>query len=166
MVHTVSQSLRLLRRAGPEAQDCHSFMDWLYKVHTDVWKRTTHIPNESKSKIETLIKQLLGMKSGVSDFSINHPAGRYNGCWLEMKAPGRTWSHVSDSQQEWLEEMGTAGFFPAVAYGYDHAVEIVTAYLRHPQPDLTRYRAGNAISAKRLRAGIELSSNAYQLEAP
>lgn len=155
MVRPISRSTRLLARAGPEAQDSHAFMGWLYKMHTDVWKRTTHVPNESKSKIETLIKQLLGMKSGVSDYPICHPSGPYHGCWLEMKAAGCTWSDVTKTQREWLVEMGLAGYFPAVAYGYDHAVEIVTAYLRHPQPDLTRYWAGNAISARRLRAGIE-----------
>lgn len=152
----VSQWIRLLNRAGPEAWECYNFMDWLFKLHPQVWKRTTHVPNESKSKIETLVKQLLGMKSGVSDFPISHPAGPYHGCWLEMKATGRTWSDVSSKQRDWLCEMGEAGYFPTVAYGYDHAVEIMTAYLREPQPDLTRYRAGNAISAKRLRAGIEL----------
>lgn len=154
----LSLASRLLSRAGPDSEDrqCHNFMHWLAVVHTDVWRRTTHIPNEAKSKHETLRKQLLGMKTGVSDFCIAHPAGVYHGLWLEMKAHGCTWTNVSEAQRAWLEEMGAAGYFPAVGYGYDHAVEIVTAYLRHPQQDLTRYRAGNAISAKRLRAGIEL----------
>lgn len=144
-------SANLLRRAGPEARDCALLDDWLYKVHQDVWRRTTHIPNESKSKLETLVKQLLGMKSGVSDFSVNEPRGPYHGVWLEMKADGNTWSSVSDEQRGWLTEMAAAGYFTAVAYGYDHAVEILTAYLRRPQPDLSLYRPGVAVSVKALR---------------
>lgn len=153
----LSMASRLLSRAGPDSEDrqCHNFMHWLSVMHTEVWRRTTHVPNEAKSKHETLRKQLLGMKTGVSDFCIAHPVGEFHGCWLEMKATGTSWSHVSEAQRAWLEEMGAAGYFPAVAYGYDHAVEIVSAYLRHPQLDLTRYRAGNAISARRLRADIE-----------
>lgn len=152
----VSQATRLLKNAGPEARDCHNFMHWMSVVYRDVWERTTHIANEGRDAKETYFKQLLGMRSGVSDYFIGQPAGRFNGCWLEMKAAGATWSNVSDAQRDWLTKMGEVGFFPAVVYGYDHAVEIVTAYLRHPQYDLTRYWAGNAISAKRLRAGIEL----------
>lgn len=150
-----SRSRNLLVRAGPEARECNRFDDWLYKVHTDVWRRTTHIPNEAKSKTETLLKQLLGMKSGVSDFSINEPRGPYHGMWLEMKATGRTWSNVSDEQREWLEEMARAGYFPAVAYGFEHAVEITSAYLARPQPDLAPYRAGAFVSYKKLRKAVE-----------
>jgi hypothetical protein len=89
-----------------------------------------HISNEG-ARHPVYGKQLVlqGLKCGVSDYFFAYPVAPYHGCWIELKRKGAPASEVKDNQRIWLDRMNRVGYYATVAFGWEHAWEILTNYL-------------------------------------
>lgn len=119
----------LVARLGPESREVHAYCEWFHAAHPKAWPYLYHVPNEQQDKTDRLILSLLGVKAGVSDFSLTLRRPGFVGMWLEFKASGKSWADVTSPQREWLDRMAGQGWFTAVGYGIDHAMAITAAYL-------------------------------------
>jgi hypothetical protein len=52
----------------------------------------------------------------------------YHGLYIELKKSDHT-NRPTKLQREWLEALEQQGYFTAVCYGYDEAVQTLTDYL-------------------------------------
>ena len=86
-----------------------------------------HVPNEGKrSKAEAARQQRLGLRRGVPDLILDYPNGIYHGLRVEMKVkPNKT----TADQEAWLERLARAGYFVAVCYSAQEAIETIQAYI-------------------------------------
>lgn len=86
-----------------------------------------HVPNEGKrSKAEAARQQRLGLRRGVPDLILDYPKGIYHGLRVEMKVkPNKT----TADQEAWLERLERAGYFVAVCYSAQEAIETIQAYI-------------------------------------
>lgn len=73
-----------------------------------------------------------GMKKGFPDVFLPVAAGGWHGLFIEMKRKGGVNSDVKKEQQEWISELRHHGYKAEVAFGWEHAVSIITAYLDLP----------------------------------
>lgn len=71
-----------------------------------------------------------GVKAGVSDMFLPIPSNGSHGLWIELKAPRKYRSSVSDSQDIWLKRMVLSGYESVVAYGWLEAKHLILEYLR------------------------------------
>ena len=87
-----------------------------------------HVPNEGKrSKAEAARQQRLGLRRGVPDLILDYPKGIYHGLRVEMKVkPNKT----TANQEAWLERLARAGYFVAVCYSAQEAIETIDAYIK------------------------------------
>lgn len=85
-----------------------------------------HVPNGGRrGKREAVELRLSGVKAGVPDVLIFTPAyGAPKGCALELKGPKGT---ASAEQGEWLAGLARLGWAVVLAYGYEDALEQLTA---------------------------------------
>lgn len=68
-----------------------------------------------------------GLKAGYPDIVIDFPAGIYHGARIEMKAEkGR----LSDKQKQKLKSLSEQGYYCAVCYGCDEALDVIRRYRR------------------------------------
>lgn len=82
-----------------------------------------HTPNGGKRKpIEAAIFKGLGVRAGVSDIIAVHRGAIFA---LELKADG---GRPTETQMEFLADIGRAGAFTAVATGIDQAVATMEAW--------------------------------------
>lgn len=70
-----------------------------------------------------------GMTNGVSDLLLCVARRGYHGLWIEMKDKGKKASSLSPDQIYWQSDMRDAGYKAEVAFGFDHAKEIIEEYL-------------------------------------
>ena len=84
-------------------------------------------PHKRLSRMNYLISE--GFKKGVSDLFLAVPAGPYHGLWLEMKAPGKTQSSLSDEQLNHITDMRRMGYQAHWASGFERAHDIISEYL-------------------------------------
>ncbi len=75
-----------------------------------------------------------GMKAGYPDLHLPVPNPRYHGLYIELKRRGATPCHVRPEQLWWLEQLNALGYLATVAYGWEHAVTIIRAYLHEESP--------------------------------
>lgn len=78
-----------------------------------------------------------GVKSGYPDITIDLPAGVYHGARIEMKAEK---GKLSAKQKEKLRLLSGRGYYCAVCYGCDEALEVIRRY--------RRLKAGEAMPAR------------------
>lgn len=93
-----------------------------------LWTATANGGKRDKKTAGALKAQ--GVKPGVPDILIftPPPSGIGAGLAIELKRPrlnGKPKGRLSPHQRIWLEELRTLGWRAEVAYGYDHAVEIL-----------------------------------------
>ena len=69
-----------------------------------------------------------GLKAGVPDIFAAIPVGKHHGLFLEMKRV-KPKGRLTPNQKAWIQRLTAAGYYCAVAYGFDHAHEILTTYL-------------------------------------
>lgn len=119
----------LLRKWGPEAQECGAYCTWFEYAYPTFWPELVHIPNERKSKLEAIALKAMGVRAGVADYFLAVPVGGFVGMWLEFKARGCTWSDVTADQRKWLTLMTARGYFATVGYGVDHAIALTQTYI-------------------------------------
>lgn len=87
------------------------------------------IPNESKRSVSQGRRlRETGMRKGFPDLCLPVARGRFGALYIELKAErGR----VRPEQKLWLAELEEAGNLAVVAWGWEHAREIILGYL-HP----------------------------------
>jgi len=95
-----------------------------------LWTATANGGLRAKSVAAALKKS--GVKAGVPDIFIFSPppSGVGVGLAIELKRPRqgkKPKGRVSDHQRIWLESLRANGWRAEVAFGYDHALEILTA---------------------------------------
>lgn len=95
-----------------------------------LWTATANGGIRAKAAAAALKRS--GVKAGVPDVLIftPPPSGVGVGLAIELKRPRegkRPKGRVSDHQRIWLEALRATGWRAEVAYGYDHALEILTA---------------------------------------
>lgn len=98
----------------------------------------THIPNETwtPSMKQKIRNQHMGVKRGLPDFIVlidskAEKTGRDLQIWIEMKRD--VTCKATPNQQEWIDWLRKIDDVDAlVADGFDHAVKIISAHLRHP----------------------------------
>lgn len=109
-----------------------------------LWTATANGGKRDKRTAASL--RLQGVKKGVPDIMIftPPPSGVGLGLAIELKRPRtdqRARGRVSEYQRIWLERLRACGWRAEVAYGYDHALEILMSagYLKkengHDQTD-------------------------------
>ena len=86
------------------------------------------IPNGGlrNKRVATLLKAQ-GVKPGVSDLMLAVPSQDKHGLFVEMKRTKG--SKISKEQQKFIDARLLYGYEAKVAYGWKHAVEIITEYL-------------------------------------
>lgn len=67
-----------------------------------------------------------GLRPGVCDLMLPVARGGYHGAFLEMKAIG---GRLSDNQREFIAGVEAQGYWTAVCYGADEAIEQIEFYL-------------------------------------
>lgn len=83
----------------------------------------------ASSKAAAARAKACGMKKGFPDVSLPVPASGYHGLYVEMKRKDGVPSDVKPEQREWLARLNAQGYRAEVAYGWAHAVEVITDYL-------------------------------------
>ena len=85
------------------------------------------VPNGgSRHKLEAYNLKLQGLKSGVSDITLQVARGGYNGLWIELKV-GK--NKTTKNQDKFLETMREQGYFAVVCYGSLEAIDTILDYL-------------------------------------
>lgn len=86
-----------------------------------------HIPNGGKRSMSEAVRfKREGVKAGVPDICLPVPRGKYHGLYVEMKAAD---GRVSEYQKEWLSKLTAQGYFTAVCFGAQSAIDTITRYL-------------------------------------
>lgn len=67
-----------------------------------------------------------GVRAGIPDYFLAVPRGQFKGLFVELKSPeGR----LADTQAEMLSLLESQGFKTVVAYGWEKASILISAYL-------------------------------------
>lgn len=115
-------------QAANETTEQQAVIEWsLYSCgRFPALKNLYHVPNEGKrSKSTGGIAKSLGLRPGVPDLILDHPAGRYHGCRIEMKY-GK--NKPTPDQEDWLKRMQAAGYFVAVCWSASAAIALLEEY--------------------------------------
>lgn len=108
-----------------EHQEQKALAGWL-DDHRLLW---CHVPNgENRDTVTGKNLKDAGVKAGVPDILIFTPppsSPRARGVAIELKRRNRAKVSVSKSQKEWLAALESEGWVTSVAYGAQHAVEIL-----------------------------------------
>ena len=68
-----------------------------------------------------------GLRPGVCDLFLPAPRGKWHGMFIEMKTQiGK----LSDNQKEFIARVEEQGYYTAVCYGADEAIEQLKFYLQ------------------------------------
>jgi hypothetical protein len=87
------------------------------------------IPNGGYRPIVTAMRmKATGAKKGVPDTCLPVPIGGYAGLYVELK-PSATKGRTSDQQDEWAAFLASVGYATAVAYGWEHARDVIVLYI-------------------------------------
>jgi VRR-NUC domain len=97
---------------------------WLTKLNVPFY----HIPNQRRCSVAYGAKlKRLGVSAGVPDICLPIAKGKFHGLYIELKRSKG--GHLSISQKCWINRLMGLDYAVEVAYGYDEAVKIITAYL-------------------------------------
>ena len=117
-----------LKKVPLEKNEQASLIEWCQhkKITRDFM---ISIPNEGKRSItyQMMLKRN-GLRKGVSDLFLAYPSNGKHGLWIEMKR--KKCSVITDDQLKWIERMVSVGYSAEIAYGFEHAVEIIELYLK------------------------------------
>jgi hypothetical protein len=75
------------------------------------------------------------MKPGVSDLFLPCARGGWFGLYMELKKKG---GRVREGQAEFLAFVSQQGYFDAVCYSYEEAVEVLELYLSQPRTEVIK----------------------------
>lgn len=100
-------------------------MDWV-RLNPVLKKLVLHIPNEGqRTKRFGKLLQDMGMRAGVSDLFIAMAFHGFYGAWIELKSKDGI---VSAVQKEFLADMKEQGYFTAVCWSIDEAIDLIKWY--------------------------------------
>ena len=119
-------------RAKPkqtEREHQRALNQWMYHTHPALYPKFFHIPQERQNQREAQRLKSEGVKRGLPDCLLLHPASTATGLALELKAPGTSPSSLSDPQREALGYFRDCGFVAAVAKGWETAAHIIDNYV-------------------------------------
>ena len=76
-----------------------------------------------------------GVRAGVPDTFLPVARGRYRGLWIEMKRrnlfrPNDHLAGASPKQKEYIHFLKKQGYIAEVAYGWEHAADLIRHYYR------------------------------------
>lgn len=97
------------------------------------------IPNGGYRDKRTALKlKAEGVTPGVADLSWPRRRDPYSGLYLELKRRTGDLGDLRRSQRAFKNHVESEGFYFAVAFGWRHAVEIITAYEEQRWDDLDK----------------------------
>lgn len=135
-----------------------TFFDWMdfnkLREHPEIHPlffavpNGTHLAGNAKQRAAKMAKlKAEGLTPGVADTVFLSGRGGYLGLVMEFKTPDRRDEKdggLSENQREFLRAAKTEGYLAEVAYGADHAIQIVSSYLAMPT---TQEMVGMALKA-------------------
>lgn len=93
------------------------------------------IDNEGRRNvIQAAVAKRMGLLAGVSDLFVARPAGQFYGLWLEVKQ-AREYTPVQRRSETWKRQeafharMRSVGFACGFAFGAQHGIKILKAYI-------------------------------------
>jgi uncharacterized protein YcgL (UPF0745 family) len=85
------------------------------------------VPNGgSRHKLEAYSLKRQGVKSGISDMTIQVARGGYHGLWIELKV-GK--NRASENQEKFINEIKKQGYYAEVIWGAENAIDLIKKYL-------------------------------------
>jgi VRR-NUC domain-containing protein len=113
-----------------ESSEAKTFWEWA-QYHPIAKNYLFAIPNGgSRNAIEAKNLQAQGVKKGVSDYFLAHPANGKHGMFIELKRANKAISRLTLEQAMWLGQCERIGYATKVAYGADEAIRAVEEYLK------------------------------------
>jgi hypothetical protein len=101
-------------------------LDWLYAIINGI-----PLPGSMLQRVKVInYMKAEGMRPGVSDLCLPCARGGYFGLYLELKKKG---GKIREGQGEFLAFVSEQGYFDAVCYSADEAIEVLTMYLNMPR---------------------------------
>jgi hypothetical protein len=99
----------------------------LHEVTYPALKNAFAIPNGTRTSPRVAARMKAeGVLKGVSDIFLPHPAGKFHGLFIELKAgKGR----ASPEQKAFIAAMMSAGYCAEVVTGWEAAAMLIIAYL-------------------------------------
>lgn len=122
-----------------EEEECFNLIQW-GSLHPICKDHLIHIANEGKTSFFYGKKlKKMGKKPGVSDYFLSYPCHGKSGLWIEMK---RHKYYTFSQRKEWsnqinfLRQMKSIGYSSFIAFGFNQAINIITAYLNNQDIDI------------------------------
>lgn len=122
--------IKVLKSGAISEESIHkTVMEWV-RSHPMIKKLVLHFPNEGHrtNRFGKLLKDM-GMRAGVADLLIAMGRHGFNGAWIELKSAKGV---VSDAQKEFLDDMSQQGYFTAVCWSIDEAINTIDWYCFKP----------------------------------
>ena len=117
----------MISRQYLEDAESMALMQWC-RTQPMVRDAIYHIGNGGRRLIReaTRLKKM-GVRAGVSDYSLPIPRGQYHGLWIELKSgKGR----ATAEQLAWIDLMRKHGHRAEVCTGWIAAKDLITEYMR------------------------------------
>jgi len=119
------------KRNNEESRQQRAFFMWWNLVGANKFKLHPclmhSVPNGGfRSVVTASIMKAEGQRRGVYDIKLNVARGIYHGAWIEMKAEKGV---LSDDQNTFSDAVIEQGYFTAVCYTADQAMQCITKYL-------------------------------------
>ncbi len=136
----------------PEEQVCQAYVEWFDLQYPHAADFLSHVPNERADVVTRKVLASLGVRPGVHDYLLFERRAGFVGMALEMKRGGATLSDVTKDQRRWATRLALQGWFTAVAYGIDEAMEITNAYMGNRIEDRHWFRPGEQLAKRDMEA--------------
>ena len=115
-----------IRSEDTEQINVIAWARWNERLHPEL-RMLYHIPNGgSRNKAEAVKLKQMGVLAGVPDLHLPVPKGIYNGLYIEMKYADR---RIEKAQREFLKAAAGHGYYCAVCYGTEEAINILHEYI-------------------------------------
>lgn len=111
---------------GSEERIQMMVVQWFRTQYRDAF--LTISPNVKVSIGVAMKLKRMGYLAGTPDLLILHPVGDFCGCLIELKTDE---GKPSSKQMAILSHLRDVGYFSAVCYGFDDAVETITTYMEN-----------------------------------
>ena len=122
----------ILTPGQDEESDQILFVNWVHRVHPELYPKLHHSPNGGyRDKRTGHRMKLMGTKPGFHDLIFFHPVHPYNGLTIEMKFGN---GNLSEAQKDWIPIYQACGFLVAPCWGYQAAVDVFENYIAEKAP--------------------------------
>lgn len=113
-----------------EGMEQAALFNWLRVRHPVAAALAYHVPNGGhRMKAVAFKLKAQGVKAGVSDIVLPMARGGFFGLYIEFKASAPHSAVVSQSQRNFLHDVGQQGYKAVVCRGLDEAIKVIDAYL-------------------------------------